>query len=224
VRTRHLLAAALAALVVCPVAAPHGGGAASGYRSTITAIRPAVDGLAVDVLDSDDRLLLRNDSGREVLILGYNGEPYLRFEAGGGVLRNANSPATYLNEERYGGVEVPASAYKDPPPDWERVSRGRSYEWHDHRIHWMSTIDPRKVRDAPDRPHHVFAWTVRGELGGEPLAIRGRLDYTPPPESRLEPLLLVPLAALALAGATLWWRRRRCPEGNRAGSRRAATR
>jgi hypothetical protein len=63
-----------------------------GYRSTITTIRPAVQGLKIEVLGSDDRFRLRNDSGRDILIQGYNGEPYLRFEADGGILRNANSP------------------------------------------------------------------------------------------------------------------------------------
>jgi hypothetical protein len=34
----------------------------------------------------------------------------------------------------------------------------------------------------------------------------------PPPESRFNPLLIAPLAALALAGAAVWWRRRRRPQ------------
>jgi hypothetical protein len=208
----RLLAATLAALVACPVAAANGDGAARGYRATITAVRPAVEGLTVEVLGSDDRLVLRNESGREVVIQGYDGEPYLRFTAGGDVLRNANSPATHLNEERYGGVDVPASASKNAAPKWEQIATGRSYEWHDHRIHWMSTIDPPMVRSDPDRPHRVFGWTVQGEIGAEPLAIRGRLDYSPPPQSRFKPILIVPLVVLVLAGAALWWRRRSLSE------------
>ena len=51
----------------------------------------------------------------------------------------------------------------------------------------MSTIDPAKVREARDQPHHVFDWTVPGSVGGEPLAIRGSLDYKPPPEEQLQP-------------------------------------
>lgn len=39
----------------------------------------------------------------------------------------------------------------------------------------------------------------------------GSLDYAPPPQGRFNPLLIIPLAALALAGAALWWRRRRIP-------------
>jgi hypothetical protein len=206
--TARALAVLLLALVACPAAAGHGDGARRGYRSTVTAITPALEGVTAVVLQGDDQLQLRNESGRELVIEGYDGEPYLRFPAGGGVFRNANSPATYLNEERYGDVDVPASASKGAAPRWERVARGGAYEWHDHRIHWMSTIDPPKIRQAPDRPQHVFDWTVPGRVDGQPLAIRGTLGYEPAPESRFNPILLVPLVALALAGGIFWWARR----------------
>jgi hypothetical protein len=206
---RLLLAALLAALVACPAAVGHGDGAARGYTSTVKTIAPKLDGLTVQVLQGDDRLDVRNDTGRELVIEGYEGEPYLRFGATGGVFRNANSPATYLNEDRYGAVDVPASATKTAQPRWERVARGRSYDWHDHRIHWMSTIDPPKVRQAKDKPHHVFDWNVPGSVGSEPLMISGSLDYKPPPKSSFNPSLIAPLVALALAGGVFWWARRR---------------
>jgi hypothetical protein len=209
VSSRLLAAAVLAVLVACPAAAGHGNGAARGYTSTVKAVTPELNGLTVEVLLGDDQLHLRNDTGREVVIAGYDGEPYLRFDADGDVYRNANSPATYLNEERYGAVDVPASASKTATPRWQRVARGSAYEWHDHRIHWMSTIDPPKVRQAKDEPHHVFDWNVPGNVAGEPLAIRGSLDYQPPPKSSFNPILIAPIVALALAGGIFWWARRR---------------
>jgi hypothetical protein len=210
---RSAAAVVLAALVACPAAAGHGDGAARGFRSTITTVTPALEGLNVQVLQGDDQLEVRNDTGREVTIEGYDGEPYLRFAADGGVFRNVHSPATYLNEERYGGVDVPGSASKTALPQWERVARGRTYEWHDHRIHWMSTIDPPKVSAAPKEPHHVFDWAVPGTAGAQALAIRGSLDYRPPPASGFNPLLIAPLVALALAGGIFWWARRRSTPG-----------
>jgi hypothetical protein len=58
-------------------------------------------GLEVRVLDYDDRLLLENKTGKTIVVLGYGGEPYvgLRPDA---AYRNRRSPATYLNEERFG--------------------------------------------------------------------------------------------------------------------------
>ena len=67
----------------------------------------------------------------------------------------------------------------------------------------MSTIDPPKVRAAPDEPHHVYDWKVPGTVGGEPLTIAGRLDYAPPPDDGFNPLLIAPVVALALAGGDL---------------------
>ena len=206
---RVLTAGLLTALVTCPAAAGHGGGAARGYSSRVTAVQPRLAGLSVEVLDGDDQLRLRNGSGRDVVIDGYDGEPYLRFAADGGVFRNANSPATYLNEDRYGAVAVPASASKNAEPRWERVTGDNSYAWHDHRIHWMSRIDPPKVRAAKDRPHRVFNWTVPATAGNMPIAIKGSLDYTPPPKSSFNAILIAPLVGVALGGVFVWWARRR---------------
>jgi hypothetical protein len=207
---RVLTGLLLVAAILAPPVAAHGDGEARGFRSTVTSVSPDVSGLSVLVLDSDDRLRLSNRSGRTVEIEGYDGEPYLRFTSDG-VFRNSRSPATYLNEERYGDVKVPKEAGAKARPVWGRVARGRTYEWHDHRIHWMSTIDPRVVRDAPDEPHRVFTWKVPGTVEGEPLVISGRLDYEPPAEGGLTWRWALPPVLLVLAGAAVWWRRRRRP-------------
>jgi hypothetical protein len=205
----------LLAAILAPPAAAHGDGEARGYRSAVTSVSPSIAGLSALVLEGDDRLRLSNGSEQTVEIEGYDGEPYLRFSADG-VFRNAKSSATYLNGERFGGVDVPEGVGPKAEPVWERVSRGRTYEWHDHRIHWMSTIDPPIVRDNPDEPHHVFDWKVPASADGKPLTIAGTLDYDPPPESALTWRWVVPPVALAFAGAVFWWRRKRPASARRA--------
>jgi hypothetical protein len=200
---RAFLAVLATALIAAPAAVGHGGGR-SDYLSQVTSITPRVDGLTAVVLERDDRLRLTAEHATTVF--GYEGEPYLRFTRSG-VLRNANSPATYLNEERYGGVKLPAGVDAEAEPRWVRVASGSAYEWHDHRIHWMSTIPPPRVRDNPDERQRVLDWRVPIEVDGRRGAIAGTLDYTPP-GSRFRPILIVPLVALLGAGG-LWWALRR---------------
>jgi hypothetical protein len=190
------------------LAAAHGGGGARGFTSTMTSIQPAMPGIDVSILDSDDRVALRNRTGETIVVPGYDGEPYLRFTPDA-VYRNERSPATYLNDERYGDVDVPARADAKAAPEWKQVVDNGYYEWHDHRIHWMSPLPPPQVRAAKDEPHHVFDWKLPVRVGGEPVVLVGSLDYAPPPKSSFNPLLILPVAALALVGAGLWWRRGR---------------
>jgi hypothetical protein len=197
---RTLLLAALAALVVCSAAAAHGGGGALGFTSTVTKITPAAAGLTVTVLDSDDRLDLNNNTGKPLIILGYQGEPYLAFRDGK-VFRNSHSPATYLNDDRFGQVELPRQANPKASPDWVEIGQRETYDWHDHRIHWMSKSLPPKVAATKDQPQHVFDWTVPGTLDGQPLRIAGSLDYAPP--SGGKPMVLIVAVAVIVVGGLI---------------------
>jgi hypothetical protein len=214
-RSRAILLAAIAALSVCGAAHAHeGGGAAKGYSSVVTSVEPAGQGIRVQVLDADDRLRLVVEQQHVVIVHGYQGEPYLRF-APDGVFRNRRSPATYVNDDRYGRVQPPADADASAPPVWEKVaSGGRAYEWHDHRIHWMSESYPPAVTAALDEPRHVLDWTVGGTVDGRPLVISGRLDYAPLPGTTFPRVLLVPLALLLVAALVVPLLRRR---GRRSG-------
>lgn len=176
----------------------------------MTRVTPPASGLSVAVLDYDDRLQLRNETGKPLVVLGYEGEPYLAFRDGR-VYRNARSPATYLNDDRFGAVTVPASSDPNAEPEWEQVSVRESYDWHDHRIHWMSKTLPPAVQAAEDEPHHVFDWTVPVRLDRQPLTIAGSLDYEPPPDDVPKPLvaLLGLIVVAAAVGAALRVRRAR---------------
>lgn len=176
-------------LALAPPAGAHGTGGedASNFRSDVEGIvRPGgdapvqVEGLRWQVLASDALLQVRNDTGRELLVEGYEGEPYLRVGPDG-VLRNRNSPATYLNQERYGLVDLPPTATPDAAPAWERVSSEPSWFWHDHRIHWMAATDPPQVKVDPASEIEVLRWDVPFSLEGEDLALAGTLRYLPPP-------------------------------------------
>jgi hypothetical protein len=193
--------AALLACLVAPGAEAHFGTGKLGYRSTVRAVKPRVPGIQLKVLYGDDQVWLDNRSGETIVIDGYGGEPYLRF-APQGVFVNVNSPAGYLNQDRYGKTVPPKSASVKAPPDWQKLAGGQVWAWHDHRIHYMIPAFPPQIKAAPRKPHHVFDWKVPATANGKPFLITGSLDYRPPPEqSQSFPVaLVIVLAALIGAG------------------------
>ncbi len=179
------------------------------YRSNITTITPTVPGLSVEVLEFADRLLLRNHTGKTVTIYGYEGEPYARVLANGTAEQNVHAPATYLNTNFYAEVTVPPIATPTATPKWEVVDRTGEFEWHDHRIHWMSPVPPAQVRNKSKRTL-IFDWQVPIAVGTAKGAIDGQLFWTP--ESSKAPLAVIILGvAIVVAGLVfvLFVRRRR---------------
>jgi hypothetical protein len=203
-----LVTVALAALALCASAAAHTipGGGANPYTSTVRGIVPPAPGVFAAILGQDDRVWIDDSEHRTLLVLGYQGEPYLRLGRTG-VFRNLNSPATYVNQSRYGvGVSAPSSATAKAAPKWQRISRGETYNWHDHRIHWMSTIPPPVVRNDTSKPHHVFDWKIPIVIDGRDHTIVGTLDYTPPARTGGSPIAVISaviLTLLAVAGAVV---------------------
>lgn len=195
-RTVSYAAAALALLIGAPAALAHQG--SPNFLSQVDAVTPAADGVTVEVLNRDDRLLLHNTSGETVLIEGYSKEPYARIDADGTVWVNTDSEAHYLNSERDGRVEVPPKADSEGEPRWEQVSRSGRFEWHDHRMHWMSESDPDVVKDKDVRTK-VFDWEVPIEVGGRSGAITGTLFWTPIPSSGLPLPAIFAFAGLVIA-------------------------
>lgn len=169
---------ALAALALPAAAIAHRGSTLTGYVSTVSAVVPNVLGVNALVLGGDDRLRVSNYSGKTILILGYEGEPYLRF-AKTGVYANMLSPAAHLNRFRRPRPLKPGIADPSAPPRWLRVASGVTYEWHDHRIHWTGSQPPPGVRKHPDRIQRIFTWRVPGRADGARFAITGFLGYAP---------------------------------------------
>jgi hypothetical protein len=183
------VAAAAVLLAGAPVALAHDG--SPNFLSQINRVTP--DGIAVEVLNRDDRLLIHNTSGQTVVIEGYSGEPYARIEADGTVSVNTDSEAYYLNEERDGSVIAPESADSNGAPQWKEISETGRFEWHDHRMHWMSEDDP-DVEDKSVRSK-VFDWEVPLEVDRRPGMISGTLFWTPTSSSG------IPLPAIFAFGA-----------------------
>ena len=165
---------ALLALAAAPTAHAHQGN--PNYRSVIDQLAPKLPGVRLQVLSLDDRLELQNTSGKTVIVKGYQGEPYARILGDGTVQVNHNSPAFYLNNDRTSTGKVPASAKAGATPDWQIVDRAGRFQWHDHRIHWMSTIAPKQVTDKTKRTK-VFDWKVPLQVGTTNASVDGTLFW-----------------------------------------------
>jgi hypothetical protein len=197
---RVLAVALLATVTLAPAAAAHprAEGYARGFQSKVLSVRPEVAGLAVTVVDGDDRLRIENDSDAELVVLGYDGEPYLRVGKRG-VYRNERSPAAYLNRDRFARIGVPRAADPTAEPVWRQVSQRPVWQWHDHRIQWMGAGPPARVREAPRASHAIFDWRVPARLGGRELTVSGRLDYVPPEEGGSSAAVVALVAITGLA-------------------------
>jgi hypothetical protein len=182
---RSLLLCSVAAVLVVLVAGPamaHGRGSdATNFSSTLTDT-PQLDGVTWRVIGGDEYLAVHNTSDAELLVYGYEGEPYLRVGPDG-VWQNAASPATYLNQSRYAEVtsdQFPAEVGPEFQPRWERIADEPRYAWHDHRIHWMAPTLPPQVTD-PARRALITDWEVPFQVGGQDHAVAGRLEWVPGP-------------------------------------------
>lgn len=203
---------ALQLAMLAGAAAPafaHGGGGpdATNFKSTIRGIsrvgaggeteEPAdLSGVEFRVLANDALLEVENRSGQELVIYGYSDEPYLRVGPDG-VYRNLNSPASYINNDRFGAVDVPPDVSASAEPKWEKVSDEPKFAWHDHRIHWMAQTDPPQVA-ANTRAGNIkiFDWTVPFKVGDQSYQVDGTLHWIRPASPA--PWLLGGLVATSL--------------------------
>ncbi len=189
------------------------------YRSYITSVTPDVPGLSLQVLEFADRLLLTNHTGKTVTIYGYEDEPYARVLANGAAEQNQRSPATYLNTNFYGQVSVPPYADANAAPHWQLIDRTGEFEWHDHRIHWMSPVPPAWVKSSSKRTL-IFDWHVPIAVGTQKGYINGELFWTPE-SSKASPVVIALGVAIALLGVAfaVFVRRRRARAGAAAAGR-----
>lgn len=142
-----------AAAVTVEAGRAHGPRQAPGYVSTVLEIRPAVPGLTARVIDGDTLISVRNWSNRTIVLLDAAGRSLFRFDAQG--------------VARYTGS------------GWRRMKRGTSHTWHDPRIHWGAAEPPAAVARAPEQPHSIASWQIRGTVDGRPIAIHGSLGWVP---------------------------------------------
>jgi len=195
----------LALLAATPVQAHEGN---PDFRSEINAVRPSVPGVSFEVLNYDADMELVDRGGHEVVIYGYEGEPFARVLRDGTVQKNQRSPATYLNLDRYAEAEVPSSADAKGPADWKTVDDSGTLRWHDHRMHYMAQGTPPQVSDESRRTK-VFAYEIPLRIDGRKGEIDGTLFWVGPADTSKAPFLIGGAAIIVLGGGAVLIARRR---------------
>ncbi len=205
--TRRVAAAVgLAALIVVVTTTPAAAHTLSGapptnYRSEIQSVSQGGDGIRVRLRNLGRQVELRNASATDVVVLGYDGEPYLRIGPEG-AFENRRSPTTYLN--RTGSPAPPAGTDSSAAPDWHRMSTSHTVSWRDRRTRWEGA-DPPQVTARPDEVHVVVpSWKIELRQGDQAITVTGRILYVPP--AGAAPWVAVAVV-LGLAAAAAGWPR-----------------
>ncbi len=142
--TKAISMFAIALALVLATEAPASADAAgpTDYKSEIISVTGDPSSFDIRIIGGDAFVELTLRGANEITILGYQGEPYLRFDASGAVWENQRSPAKWLNEDRYGSNDPPTYANAEEPPVWDQIANNGRWAWHDHRTHWMNEVRP----------------------------------------------------------------------------------
>lgn len=199
---RLVVVVVAAIVVVLPAVALADPAGPTDYRTEIVGVDPPVPDLGLAMLGGDSFLELTAPPGVEVAVVGYEGEPYLRFDPDGTVHQNLRSPSTYLNEDRFAETELPPEADAAAEPEWVQVADDGRYAWHDHRTHWMNPQPPPGAEPGDT----ILEAVVPLRIDGEAVLVTVRSEFVAPPgpwASSLGAVVGLVLAAGAVrAGST----------------------
>jgi hypothetical protein len=187
---KRVVIALVAALVAAPAGFAHPTGVPhGGYQATFSNVEPPVLGLQVTILGGDQRVHVANLSGKTVVILDAEGEPFLRF----------TDEAVYQ--------------FEPVAREWHQVATGTSWDWPEPRIAWSEESPPPAVAADPTQSHFIKDWAIPGRAGNVDFEIKGFLGWAPHAASAAQPvsdagdgrafLIAFGLTAVAIAAAAL---------------------
>ena len=143
-----------------------------GALTVTVTTRPA--GLTVAALQGRlPGLFVQVPPGRTLVVLGRDGQPFLRFTAAG-VQANVGS-SSWTQDQRARGQGGAAAPDAD---GWLAVATGAAYSWLDARLRYPDGLPPRSVL-ARGTPSVVQDWSVPVTLDGTPGAIAGTVTWVP---------------------------------------------
>jgi hypothetical protein len=162
------------------------GGSPTNYRTTVTAVRPAVPTVAVTVGIGGKWVRVTNQGAAEIVILGYRGEPFLRLSQNRVRINELSSTAAETGQT----PGNPPSTDLAAGPRWVQTRDGDSATWTDARI------------DPPERSSG--SWELPLVVDGQQVTVLGTRELIPPPSPWP---WVAALGLLAAAVAAIGWMR-----------------
>lgn len=168
------------------------GGSPSNYQTAVTAIRPALPGVAAAVGLGGQFVRITNQGAATIVILGYRGEPFLRLSPHLVEVNQLSGTAAQT-----GLIPVAPAPGNPAEPKWARSSDENSVAWTDARI-----APPAQSRAASE------SWKLPLIVDGQQVSVVGTRDRIPPPSPWPWIAVLILLsAAVAAIGWTRNWQR-----------------
>ena len=138
---------------------------------------PRIEGLDLRLTQgSIPAVFVRNDTGKVLSVSGESGEPFLLIGPRG-VFANLRSP-TYYTSGATSIMKVPRSADASASPRWEKISSDPTWAWLERRGAVPAELYERE--ELGDTSHPVLEWSAPYRLGGELVAVKGRVLWIPP--------------------------------------------
>jgi len=171
-----LLVAAVG-LVLAPPASAHQ--TVPGVVDVLDRVVPPLPaGVTVQVAVSvSDQLVVANPTPTDLVVLGDDGEPFLRIGAQG-TFANLRSPTWYRDNDPTGSTPPPPKADPTAVPEFVRVSTEANFGWFDHRLHRQALAPP--VLRAGQNVLQLGSWSVPMRYGDQAVQVLGHREYRRP--------------------------------------------
>jgi len=175
---------------------------ASNWRSVVTNVTPT-GSVRAAMGDGVLRLTVTLGRAQDVVIAGYDNEPFVQLRPSGAFV-NSRSSTTYAVKGPQ--AVIPKSVDDKAPPAWQRVNTSPTWSWHDVRTHWPGYALPPPVEADQSTRQQVLSWSVPVTADGVRGAIAGVLDWVPGPSGGAGALIAT--AGFAAVAGLFVWRRR----------------
>ena len=150
------------ALPATAVAHVRSGLLAFDFKARVEATPPALGGLGARVLGGDQRLELRVAARSDVIVLGVESEPFLRFSRGGVEVNLASLTAASAQ------VVSPADAVTGSGVTWRRLTSKHVFAWHESRLRPVPF-----VRGSETEPRRIATWAIPLRVDGRRATLTG---------------------------------------------------